>query len=182
MNARPDFRERRISGKTAFRGRIIEVQTDEVLLPDGKTASREVARHPGAAVIVPLLDSQTVLLAWQYRYPLGRHLLEFPAGKLDAGELPQNAAVRELLEETGYRARKWSHILTTETSPGFCDEAAFLYLAQELEYEGHPGEADEFVATEKTPLSRALQMLADGEITDAKTIIGLLWLQQKFCV
>ena len=178
--ARPDFSERRVSGKTAFRGRVIQVQVDEVALPDGGAASREVARHPGAAVVVPLLDAETTLLAWQYRYPLGRHLLEFPAGKLNAGEDPQRAAEREFLEETGYKARRWSHILTAETSPGFCDERAFMYLARELEYEGHPGEDGEFVATEKTPLARAMKMLADGEITDAKTIIGLLWLRH-FC-
>ncbi len=175
--SRPDFSERRVSGETVFCGRIVRVDSDEVVLPDGGTATREAVRHPGAAVIVPLADSETVVLAWQYRYPLGRHLLEFPAGKLNSGEDPRRAAARELLEETGYRARRWSHILTAETSPGFCDERAFIYLARDLEYEGHPGEEGEFVAAEKTPISRAMQMLSDGEITDAKTIIGLLWLQ-----
>ncbi|MBE8157880.1 MAG: NUDIX hydrolase [Betaproteobacteria bacterium] len=170
---RPDFSERRISGETVFSGNIISVYADKVSLPDGGESSRETVRHPGAAVIVPLLDDKTVLLEWQFRYPLGKHIWELPAGKLDAGESPRAAAERELLEETGYRANLWEHLLTVETSPGFCDERAHIYLARGLEYEGHPGEADEFVAVEETPLKRAAEMIQTGEITDATTIIGL---------
>ena len=170
---RPDFSERRISGEIVYKGRIISVYADKVSLPGGGEAARETARHPGAAVIVPLLDEKTVLLEWQFRYPLGRHLWELPAGKLDAGEEPRAAAARELLEETGYRARRWEHLLTAETSPGFCDERAHIYLARDLEYEGHPGEEGEFVEVEAVSLRRAEEMINNGEITDAKTIIGL---------
>lgn len=175
--ARPDFSESRLSGNQVFAGKVINVYLDEVRLPNGNQATREVARHPGAAVIVPLLDKETVLLEWQFRYPLAQHILEFPAGKLDPGEDARTAAERELLEETGYRAGSWQHLLTTETSPGFCDERAAIFLAQQLQYEeGHTGEADEFVATEAIPIKRALSMIQNGEITDSKTVIGLLWL------
>lgn len=171
---RPDFSERRISGKTVFTGNIISVCLDKVLLPNGGAAQRETARHPGAAVIVPLPDEKTVLLEWQFRYPLGKHLWELPAGKIDAGETPRAAAERELLEETGYRAREWTHLLSAETSPGFCDERAHIYLARGLEYEGRPeSEPDEFVAAEPFSFARAAEMIQTGEITDAKTIIGL---------
>ncbi len=150
---------------------------DKVSLPNGGESSREVVRHPGAAVIAPVLEDGAVLLEWQFRYPLGRHILEFPAGKLESGEDPQTAAARELLEETGYRARYWRRMLTAETSPGFCDERAHIFLARGLEYEGHPGEADEFVSVEITPFERALSMVQNGEITDAKTVAALLWLK-----
>lgn len=177
--SRPDFSESRLRGETVFSGNVIHVCSDRVRLPDGGEASREVVRHPGAAVILPMFDKATVLLEWQFRYPLGRHILELPAGKLERGEEPRAAAERELLEETGYVAGQWNFMLATETSPGFCDERAFLYLAQELEYKGHPGEAGEFVATEKMSLKQARAMITSGEISDAKTIIGLLWLAQR---
>lgn len=172
---RPDFTERRIGREEVFNGGIIRVSVDEVSLPDGSRAKREVARHPGAAVILPLTDDEQVVLAWQFRYPLGRHLLELPAGKLEKGEEPRLTAERELLEETGYRAREWTTLFTMETSPGFCDERAFVYAARGLVYEGHPGEEGEFVSVESMPLSRALEMIQEGDITDAKTIAGLLY-------
>ena len=172
---RPDFTERRITSEDIFSGGIIRVSVDTVSLPDGTSARREVARHPGAAVIVPLTDDEEVVLAWQFRYPLGRHLLELPAGKLEKGEEPQVTAARELLEETGYRAREWESLLEMETSPGFCDERAYVFVARGLVYEGHPGEAGEFVSVEKIPLTRALEMIFSGELTDAKTVAGLLY-------
>lgn len=175
---RPDFSEKRLSGEVAFAGNIIKVHTDQVLLPNGKEASREVARHPGASVIVPMPDADTVLLEWQFRYAHNRHLLEFPAGKLDPGEDPETAAKRELLEETGYIAESWTPLLISETTPGFSDEKAHIYLAKDLQYEGHPGEPDEFLTTEKISLQRALQLVESGEITDAKTVLAILWLHQ----
>ena len=179
MTHLPDFSERRIGGDTVFIGQILRVEKDCVRLPDGGEASREVVRHPGAAVILPLVDDHTVLLEWQYRYALGRHIWEIPAGKLDGGESPRAAAERELLEETGYRARRWDAMLKINTSPGFCDEWAHLFLARDLYYEGHPGEVDEFVTVAHTPIAQAMQMIADGKINDAKTIMALFWWEQK---
>ena len=179
IKARPDFTEKRLDSKKLYAGQIINVSIDRVLLPNGKETVREVARHSGVAAIVPLLDDNTLLLEWQYRYPLGRHILEIPAGKLDGDESSRDAAERELLEETGYRAGKWTEMLTMSTTPGFCDEEAVLYLAEDLHYEGHAGEDDEFVSVEITPIETALTWLNEGKITDAKTIIALLWLERR---
>ena len=173
---RPDFSEHKIDGEEIFRGKVFSAHMDRVRLPNGDESTREVIRHPGAAVILPLLDEETVLLEWQFRYPLGRHILELPAGKLEPGEDPRAAAERELLEETGYRAAEWSRLVSAETSPGFCDERAQIYVARQLHYEGHSGEADEFVAAEAVAIKDALTMIKTGEITDAKTILPLLWL------
>lgn len=173
---RPDFSETRLDGKTVFLGNVVRVETARVGLPDGGESAREVVYHPGAAVIVPLLDNDTVLLEWQFRYALGRHIWEFPAGKLEPDEEPRFAAERELLEETGYRAKRWDTMLSMETSPGFCNEIAHLFLARGLHYEGHPGEKDEFVEAVPVSLEKAFAMVQESVITDAKTIVGLYWL------
>lgn len=174
----PDLSEKRIDGEKVFSGYIINVERDKVRLPNGNESEREVVRHPGAAAIVPMLDEQTILLEWQYRYPLGRHIWEIPAGKIDAGENALTAAKRELLEETGYCANTWTPLAKVASAVGFCDEVLSVFIARELRYEGHRGEADEFVHVVKTPLTQALQMLANGDITDAKTIISLLWMER----
>ena len=174
----PDFTERRLRGETVFSGHIVRVECDVVCLPNGNEANRDVVRHPGAAAIAPMLDDRTILLEWQYRHPMGRHMWEIPAGKIDAGENALAAAKRELLEETGYRAADWTPMLTMASAIGFCDEELSIFVARGLQYEGHPGEADEFLHIEKTPLPQALKMLDDGVISDAKTIIALLWLSR----
>lgn len=178
MKTRPDFSEHRLSGERVFAGKVLDLFVDQARLPDGSEATREVARHPGAAAILPVPEDGSVLLEWQFRYPLGRHLLEIPAGKIDPGEKPEDCARRELLEETGYEAARWDFMLSTETSPGFCDEIVHLYLARELRHKGHPGCDGEFVSTEIIALKDALQMVRAGEITDSKTVIGLLWLAE----
>lgn len=175
-----DLSEIKISGKTHFVGDILQVEKDVVRLPDGGQSMREWVRHPGAAVILPLLDETTVLLEWQFRYPMGRHFWEIPAGKVDAGEKPAATAKRELLEETGYEAVLWEHIMSIDVAIGYSDERAELFLARRLQYKGHPGEADEFVEVFPTPFEKAFAMLDEGEITDAKTVIGLMWLRQKY--
>ena len=176
MKKHLDFSEHQSNSETVFTGNFINVHRDSVILPDGNEASREVVRHPGAAIIVPLMDTHTVLLEWQFRYPLNQHLLEFPAGKLEPDEAPQLCAKRELLEETGYQARRWDFIMQIHTTPGFSDERGFIYLAQEMEYIGSRPEKGEFISVETVAIDDALTMIKNGEITDAKTIIGLLWL------
>ena len=177
-DAPADFSEYRQSGDTIFSGKVISVQKDTVRLPDGGTATREVVRHPGAVVIVPFVDEQTVLLEWQYRYPLGRHLWEVPAGKLEAGEDRLESAKRELVEETGYQAGEWREILSFISAAGFCDEELSLFFARNLSYVGHKRDEGEFLHVEATSLEKAWEMLAKGDITDAKTIIALLWIKQ----
>lgn len=159
-----------------FAGEVVTVQKDVVRLPDGGTATREVVRHPGAVAVLPLLSADVALLEWQYRYAPGRHFWEFPAGKLEAGEDPLAAAKRELLEETGYAAGRWEFAADVDVCVGYGDERMRMFLAQDLEYRGHPGEDDEFVRTVAVPLERAAGMMRDGEITDAKTLIGVMWL------
>ena len=105
---------------------------------------------------MPLLDETTVLLEWQFRYALGRHFWEIPAGKVDADEKPAATAKRELLEETGYEAMLWKHIMSIDVAIGYSDERAEFFLAQQLQYKGHPGEADEFVEVFPTPFEKRL--------------------------
>jgi ADP-ribose pyrophosphatase len=136
-----------------------------------------VAHHPGGAVAVPLLDDGRVILVRQHRYPLGKSILELPAGKLNPGEDPAIAAARELEEETGWRAARWTKLVSLYTTPGFCDEVLHLYCAEGLSHApgGHRREEGEFtMSLEILPLTRALQMIESGEIQDGKTIVGLL--------
>ena len=175
-----DLSERRLSSEVVFAGSVFRAECDRVVLPDGKAARREVVRHPGAAVIAPLPDESTILLVRQFRYALGRHLLELPAGKIDPGETPMNCAARELREETGYDAARWDFMLSVYSSPGFCDERLDLFLARELTpaLDASPP-ADEFVAVVNLPLERALAMADDGAIADAKTVAALFWLRRN---
>ena len=177
MNQLPDFTEEKTSSRVVYDGAIIRVEKDSVRLPDGNSAKREIVRHPGAAVIAPMPDDKTVLLERQFRYALGRHTWEFPAGKLEKDEPSLEAAKRELLEETGYKAAKWERMISVYSAVGFCDERLDIFLARELSYVGHVGEPDEFIYVQPTSIADALQMIDDGEIDEAKTIIGLWWLR-----
>ena len=176
----PDFTETKTKTETLFSGEMLKVQRDTVRLPDGNTATRELVRHPGAVIIAPLLDENTILLEWQYRYAPGRHLWELPAGKKDPGEDPLTAARRELLEETGYVAARWDFAADLDICVGYSDERAQIYIARDLEYQGHPGEPDEFLHIEKVPLKKAEEMMRHGEITDAKTLIGIMLLLHQY--
>jgi ADP-ribose pyrophosphatase len=177
----PDFTEARVSTKTVYRGRLLHVLEDEVRLPNGHAASREYIRHPGAAVMVPLPDPDSVVLVRQFRYPLARHFLELPAGKIDPGEEPLATARRELREECGYEAGEWTHLTTIHPCIGYSDERMEFYRARGLRFVGHDPDEDEFLETITLPLSEALRRVREGEITDQKTVIGLLW-ADKFCL
>jgi ADP-ribose pyrophosphatase len=169
-----------ISTRTAFRGKVFLVTQDEVIEPSGARVRRDTVRHSGSVVIMAIDRSgrePRVLLVRQYRYPVDSFLWELPAGRVDEGENPLAAAKRELIEETGYRAKKWKKALTFYSSPGFLDERMWLYLAEDLERGEAQPEEDEFISKRFVPLSAALKQVQKGGIQDAKTIVGVLWLK-----
>jgi ADP-ribose pyrophosphatase len=171
----PDFTETKVSSKTVYRGRLLQVLEDEVRLPDGRPARREYVRHPGACAMVPLVDERTVVLVRQFRYPMGRHFLEIPAGKIDQGEDPLGTARRELREECGYEAGSWRHFTTIHPCIGYSDERVEMFLARDLKHVGHALDDGEFLEVVPVALAEALDWIRDGKITDQKTVIGLLW-------
>lgn len=170
-----DFTEHKLSSKTVYRGTFLHVVEDQVRLPDGATARREYIRHPGAVMILPFLDRDTVLLVRQYRYPLGRHFEEIPAGKANPGEEPLKTAQRELREECGYQAREWRRMTTLHPCIGYSDEAIELFLARDLVHVGAELDAGEFLEVMPVGLAEALGWVRAGRITDVKTAIALLW-------
>jgi ADP-ribose pyrophosphatase len=170
----------RIESRRAYTGRVISLDVDVVRFPDGSVGELEMIRHPGASAIVPFLsdprgNDPQVLLIRQYRYAAEGYLLEIPAGRLDAGENPQDCAQRELKEETGCSAEQFEFLFTMYTTPGFTDEKIHLFMATGLVAGQSRHEADEFLALEPMLLSRALELVETGEIKDAKTALGLLF-------
>lgn len=160
------------------KGKIVNLRIDAVELPNGKTATREVVEHMGAVAVVPLTDDGDILMVKQYRHPVGKILLEIPAGKLDPGEDPQHCVERELLEETGMMAGECKLLFSIYTSPGFSNEILHIYLAKNLTYKGQQLDEDEFVEIEKINLDKAVEMIYSGEINDAKTIAGIVAVKQ----
>lgn len=156
-----------------FRGRVFGVTVDTIV-EDAITYQREVVHHPGSAVIVPILPGGTVALVRQYRHPAVKYLLELPAGTLNKSEAPEEGAARELEEELGYVAGRLEKLTEFFVSPGFCEEKMWLYLATDLRKTKQRLESDELLQVITFPLAQALEMISDGEIEDAKTIIGLL--------
>jgi ADP-ribose pyrophosphatase len=168
--------ETRIASEEIFQGKLLHVRRDTVRLPDDGTATREYIVHPGAVMIVPRLPDGLLLFERQYRYPLARVFVEFPAGKIDPGEEPLATAQRELLEETGYAAARWSYLATLHPLITYSTERIEIYVADDLTHVGAKLDAGEFVETFTAKLDEALAWLDRGEITDAKTMIGLLLL------
>ena len=168
-----ELTEKTLTSREVYRGRILRVREDTVRLPNGKTAEREVAEHPGGVGILAL-DSGDVLLVRQYRYAFSRVLTEIPAGKREPGEEPFVTAQRELREEIGATAGKWTELGALIASPGCYGEVLYLYMAQELTFgDTHPDE-DEFLDVVRMPFDRAVELCMTGELTDAKTVIALL--------
>ncbi len=174
----PDFTETQIDSELIYDGRWLKMRLDHVQLPDGKRAEREWIQHPGAVMIIPLLDDKTVVMERQFRYPLRRHFYELPAGKIEKGEEPLATAQRELIEECGYQAASWTHITTLHPCIGYSDERIELYLARTLTQIGRKLDEGEFLEVMPMPIAQALNWINEGRITDTKAIIGLLWLQQ----
>jgi ADP-ribose pyrophosphatase len=169
------FKEERISGEVVYAGKFFKVYRDAVRLPDGAQTEREYLRHPGAVAIVALTDAGEVVLERQFRYPLGRDLVELPAGKLEPGEAHLETGKRELLEETGYVAGKWTYLGLVHNAIGYSDEGIELWLATGLEKREAQLDEGEFLEVFTLPFAEALAMAADGRLSDVKTIIGLFW-------
>lgn len=172
------LRETRLSSEIVYSGSFLQVQRDTVSLPDGKTSTREFIRHPGAVVIMPLFDDGTVLLERQYRHPVGQIVVEFPAGKIDAGEDVLTCAQRELQEETGYSASNWRFVCSVHNALGYSDEKLEFFMAQDLVEGQRCLEEGELIETFRLPLETLLEWVQTGRVTDVKTIIGAFWLQK----
>lgn len=174
------FEERTVHTETIYDGKIIRLEIDDVILPDGKHAKRELVRHPGAVALIPITDDGKLVMVEQYRKALGTTLLEVPAGKLEPGEAPEVTARRELEEETGYACGKLELVTTFATSPGFADETIHLFAATGLRKIDNPaaGDEDEFVELLEIPVEEAAAMLDQGKIRDAKTAFSILWAER----
>jgi ADP-ribose pyrophosphatase len=162
-----------IESKTIYAGRVFSVTVDKVEEGE-KTYYRDVVHHPGSTVIVPVMEDDTVFLVKQYRHPAVKYLLEVPAGTLNIGEDPEVGAARELEEELGYVAGRLEKLTEFFVSPGFCAEKMWVYLATDLTATAQRLDDDEQIEIVRVPFSEALEMISDGEIEDAKTIIGLM--------
>jgi ADP-ribose pyrophosphatase len=173
-----DMSERPLSSRTVFQGKLLHVKSDQVRLPNGHESTREYILHPGASMIIALLDEQTIVLERQYRYPLNRHFIELPAGKIDLGEDPLHTAQRELREECGYSAGEWRHLTTLHPGIGYSNERIELYLARGLTQLGHKRDDDEFLEVLHVPVAEAMTWIRDGRITEAKAVTGLLWAEK----
>ncbi len=168
---------KRLKHEVLYRGRVIDLVVDEIEYPSGAKGIREVARHPGGAVAVPVFEDGNVILINQFRYPLGSRILELPAGKLDKDEDPLNCARRELEEETGWRGETWDKLGSIYSTPGFCDEELHIFMATGLTElaDGHRrSEGEEDIFLHRVPMGKAIAMIEHGEIRDAKTVCGLL--------
>ena len=173
MSTRDQELPRVLNSRQVFDGSVFDVTVDTI--QEGELIyQRDVVRHPGSAVIVPVFADGTVALVKQYRHPTVRYLLEIPAGTLDEGEKPEVGAARELEEELGVVAGKMEKLSEFFVSPGFCEEKMWVYLATELTETSQRLDEDEVIEVVRMTLTEALEMISDGEIEDAKTIIGLM--------
>jgi len=167
-----------ISSETVFQGRLMHAKRDVVRLHNGHETTREYIVHPGAVLIVPLLDDGRLVFERQFRYPLGRAFIELPAGKIDPNEDPLQTGQRELQEETGYTAREWRHLTTLYPCIGYSDERILIYLATTLEAGQHRRDDDESLEIFTLTLAEAMDAMRRGEITDGKTMIALFWAEK----
>ncbi len=173
------LRETVMESETLYEGRLIGLRKDKVKLPDGRASTREVVVHPGAVAVVPLLDDGRVILVKQYRYAVGKTLIEIPAGTLHPNELAEECALRELREETGYTAGHLEHLTSLYLAPGYSTELLHVFLATDLKPESSDMDEDEFVEPIAIPLEEAISQVNDGKIQDAKTVAALLLVWHK---
>ena len=164
--------EKQISTQLKYDGKILRLHLDEVRLPDGTIGKREYVTHSGGSAVL-FLKEGCVALVRQYRYAYGKEIYEIPAGKLNAGEEPVKAALRELEEETGYRAEKALRMLEIYPSPGYTNEVIHIYFVKDAEFVGEKPDDDEFLSCEFMPLDNVLRLIESGEICDAKTVAAI---------
>ncbi len=174
--------EKTASEHYIYNGKIINLRVDDAILPDGSAAKREVIEHPGGVCIAPLTKDDELLFVRQFRYPYKEILLELPAGKRDKGEDPLTTGKRELKEETGCTADRYLSLGRLYPTPGYIDEVIYMYLATELTQGEMQPDSDEFLTVEKIPLTKAVDMVMNDEITDAKTqaaVLKIWYLRQQ---
>lgn len=178
LSSMKKFEEKTTKTTPIYDGKIVKLQVDDVMLPDGQVAKREIIKHPGAVAVIAVTDEGKLVLVEQYRKALERSIVEIPAGKLEPGEEPAMTARRELEEETGYGAHSLTYLQTFATSPGFANEVIHLYVAKDLYNIDNKAalDEDEFVELLEVSLEVAQSMVADQRIFDAKTAFAVLWL------
>lgn len=173
-----DLKEICLNSEVVYEGSFINVRKDSVRMPDGSISAREYIAHPGAVAILALLDNGNLLMERQFRYAPRQEFIEIPAGKIDHGEDVLTTAQRELLEETGYVAREWTHLTTAWPCIGFSDERMEYFLARGLTHHGSKLDDGEFLEVFELPLAEAMEWMRLGKISDSKTMVGLFWLDK----
>lgn len=173
-----DLKETCLESALVYDGGFIKVRKDRALLPDGQVHTREYIEHPGAVAVLALLDNGSLIMERQFRYAPRREFIEIPAGKIDAGEDILACAKRELLEETGYVAREWTHLSTAWPGIGYSDERIEYFMARGLTHQGSRLDDGEFLEVFKLPFGQALDWVRQGKICDSKTLVGLFWLEK----
>ncbi len=168
-----NFEEKTLSSKYVYNGKVLDIKRDEIIVSNGHKSVREVVEHSGGVVILAIKDNK-ILTVKQYRYPLKNVSIELPAGKLERGENPDIASKRELEEETGYIAKDWKSLGYIYTTPGFCDEKLYLYLARDLEYIKQNPDEDEIIEAGEVSFQEMYDMIDNGVINDSKTICAVL--------
>lgn len=173
-----NFEEKTINTKKIFEGKMIDLQVDEVSLPNGEVSQREIVKHPGAVAVIAITKDNKIVLVKQYRKPTEKTLVELPAGKIDHNEQPLAAAIRELEEETGYTTKELNFVTSFYTSPGFANELIYIYITDTLEKLETPvqGDDDEFIEILELSLDEAKQYVEEEKIHDAKTNYAILYL------
>ena len=165
-----DLQEKIIKEELIYKGSFLDIVNVDVTLPDGKNASRDIVKHPGATAIIAFLDEENIMLVEQFRLALNRTMLEIPAGKLNKNEVIIDCARRELQEETGYMAKNLEYLGCLATAPGFCDELIYLYKATDLSLGEKNEDEDEFTNVKIMNIAKVKELIRKGEIIDGKTI------------
>ena len=175
---KPDLIEKELSSESVFHGHLLHVKRDVVKLPNGGETGREYIVHPGAVLVVPVLDDGSLVFERQFRYPLRKTFLELPAGKIDPNENPLVTGQRELLEETGYTATDWQYLAVLHPCIGYSNEVIHIYLAKGLQAGEHRRDGDEILEIFTMTIGGAMTLMRNGQITDGKTMVALFWAEK----